>query len=120
MKMRETSRAQDKKLVVNNYQNNGSRDGDSPAAYRYTECKLSKAGEDMLADIKKNAVDEKEIYSLYYDKKELIKYAPSHRILAMNRGENEGVLKIKLEHDSEKYLNYNVYKKVIKNINADI
>lgn len=57
MKMRETSRAQDKKLVVNNYQNNGSRDGDEPAAYRYTECKLSKIGEEMLSDIKKDTVD---------------------------------------------------------------
>ena len=37
--------------------NNGSRDGDEPAAYRYTECKLSKIGEEMLTDIKKNAVD---------------------------------------------------------------
>ena len=37
--------------------NNGSRDGDEPAAYRYTECKLSKTGEEMLADIKKNTVD---------------------------------------------------------------
>ena len=72
----------------------------------------------IVSSIKKNAVDEKEVYSLYYDKKELIKYAPSHRILAMNRGENEGVLKIKLEHDIEKFLNYNVYRKVIKNINA--
>ena len=37
--------------------NNGSRDGYEPAAYRYTECKLSKMGEEMLADIKKNTVD---------------------------------------------------------------
>ena len=37
--------------------NNGSRDGDEPAAYRYTECKLSKTGEEMLADIKKNTAD---------------------------------------------------------------
>lgn len=37
--------------------NNGSRDGDPPAAQRYTECKLSKMGEEMLADIKKNTVD---------------------------------------------------------------
>ena len=37
--------------------NNGSRDGDPAAAYRYTECKLSKMGEEMLADIKKNTVD---------------------------------------------------------------
>lgn len=57
MKMKETSRVQDKKLVDNNNQNNGSRDGDEPAAYRYTECKLSKAGEEMLADIKKDTID---------------------------------------------------------------
>lgn len=37
--------------------NNGSRDGDPAAAYRYTECKLSKMGEEMLSDIKKNTVD---------------------------------------------------------------
>ena len=37
--------------------NNGSRDGDEPAAYRYTECKLSKMGEEMLADIKKDTAD---------------------------------------------------------------
>ena len=37
--------------------NNGSRDGYEPAASRYTECKLSKAGEEMLSDIKKNTVD---------------------------------------------------------------
>lgn len=55
--MKETSRVQDKKLVDNNNQNNGSRDGDEPAAYRYTECKLSKAGEEMLADIKKDTID---------------------------------------------------------------
>ena len=37
--------------------NNGSRDGDEPASMRYTECKLSKMGEEMLADIKKDTVD---------------------------------------------------------------
>ena len=37
--------------------NNGSRDGDPAAAYRYTECKLSKMGEEMLADIKKDTVN---------------------------------------------------------------
>lgn len=43
--------------------NNGSRDGDSPAAYRYTECKLSKMGEDMLREIKKDAVDWQPAYT---------------------------------------------------------
>lgn len=43
--------------LIDFHGNNGSRDGDEPAAYRYTECKLSKIGEEMLADIKKNTVD---------------------------------------------------------------
>lgn len=37
--------------------NNGSRDGDEPASMRYTECKLSKLGEEMLRDIKKDCID---------------------------------------------------------------
>ena len=61
--MGEIPRAQDKKPMVNNYQNNGSRDGDSAAAYRYTECKLSKVGEEMLSDIKKNTVDWQNAYT---------------------------------------------------------
>ena len=47
----------------------------------------------IVSNIKKNAVDEKQVYTLYYDKREMIKYIPSHRILAINRGENEDVLK---------------------------
>ncbi|MBU0546759.1 MAG: DNA gyrase subunit A [Patescibacteria group bacterium] len=37
--------------------NFGSIDGDSPAAYRYTEAKLAKIGEEMLKDIEKDTVD---------------------------------------------------------------
>ena len=43
--------------LIDFHGNNGSRDGDEAAAYRYTECKLSKLGEEMLNDIKKNTVD---------------------------------------------------------------
>ena len=43
--------------LIDFHGNNGSRDGDEPAAYRYTECKLSKIGEEMLADIKKDTID---------------------------------------------------------------
>lgn len=37
--------------------NRGSRDGDEPAAYRYTECRLAKIAEATLANIKKDTVD---------------------------------------------------------------
>lgn len=43
--------------------NFGSIDGDSAAAYRYTECRLTKLAEEMLADIDKDTVD----YTPNYD-----------------------------------------------------
>ena len=49
--------------LISFHGNNGSRDGHEPAAYRYTECKLSKAGEEMLADIKKNTCDWQPAYT---------------------------------------------------------
>ena len=61
--------------LIDFHGNNGSRDGDSPAAYRYTECKLSKAGEEMLADIKKNAVDWQLAYT---DEEEEPTYLPGN------------------------------------------
>jgi DNA gyrase subunit A len=42
--------------------NFGSIDGDPPAAQRYTECRLSKIGEETLKDIEKNTVDFTENY----------------------------------------------------------
>ncbi|MFZ5559742.1 MAG: DNA gyrase subunit A, partial [Patescibacteria group bacterium] len=43
--------------LVDGQGNWGSVDGDAPAAQRYTECKLSKLGEEMLKDIEKETVD---------------------------------------------------------------
>lgn len=43
--------------LINGQGNWGSIDGDSPAAMRYTECRLSKIGEAMLNDIEKETVD---------------------------------------------------------------
>ena len=46
--------------LIHGQGNFGSIDGDPPAAYRYTECKLERMAEDMLADIEKNTVDMQE------------------------------------------------------------
>ncbi len=48
--------------LINGQGNFGSIDNDPPAAQRYTECKLSKAGEKMLQDIAKDTVDFRENY----------------------------------------------------------
>ncbi|HOW98765.1 MAG TPA: DNA gyrase subunit A [Kiritimatiellia bacterium] len=44
-------------LLIDGQGNFGSIDGDPPAAYRYTECRLEQLAEEMLADIDKNTVD---------------------------------------------------------------
>jgi len=43
--------------LIDGQGNFGSVDGDPPAAYRYTECRMSRISEEMLADIDKDAVD---------------------------------------------------------------
>ncbi len=50
--------------------------------------------------------EEKSNYEMYYDYQEAIKYIPSHRILAINRGEKEDFLKVKIEKPEEKILQY--------------
>ena len=57
--------------------------------------------------------DEKSNYEMYYDYSELVCRIPSHRILAINRGEKEDFLKVKLEKKEEKIL-YFIEKDVIK------
>ncbi|TAN37786.1 MAG: DNA gyrase subunit A [Verrucomicrobia bacterium] len=44
-------------MLVDGQGNFGSIDGDPPAAYRYTECRLNRPAEELLADIEKNTVD---------------------------------------------------------------
>ena len=44
-------------LLIDGQGNFGSVDGDPPAAYRYTECRLARLAEEMLADIEKETVD---------------------------------------------------------------
>lgn len=48
---------------------------------------------------KKNAVDENETFAMYYDYSEPLKRLANHRILAMNRGEKEKILAIKIDMD---------------------
>ena len=57
--------------------------------------------------------EEKSNYEMYYEYQEAIKYIPSHRILAINRGEKEEFIKVKLEKPEDKILNY-IEKDIIK------
>lgn len=46
-----------REVLIEMHGNNGSMDGDPPAAMRYTEARLSKVSEELLADIEKETVD---------------------------------------------------------------
>ena len=68
----------------------------------------------IKSKLKKNANDENKTYDMYYDYEERIKYIKPHRILALNRGENEGVLSVSIEYDKERVLDF-LEKRIIKN-----
>ena len=68
----------------------------------------------IKSKLKKNAKDENKTYDMYYDYEEKIKYIKPHRILALNRGENDGVLSVSIENDKERTLEY-LEKRIIKN-----
>lgn len=58
--------------------------------------------------------DDRNNYEMYYEYKEPIKSIPSHRILAINRGEKEQVLQVKLNFNDERVINY-LEKNILKN-----
>lgn len=58
----------------------------------------------LLSQVVKNKEAEGEKYETYFDYREDVKHLPSHRILAMLRGEKEGFLKIRVAVDEEEAL----------------
>lgn len=76
------------------------------AKYRqYTKNLINKTGI-LTTKLKKNAVDEKGIYAMYYDYSERIKNLREHRILAINRGEKEKILSVSFDIDKERFYDY--------------
>ncbi len=60
----------------------------------------------IVTEIKKDAEDEKEIFQMYYDYNEQVKQIANHRVLAINRGEKENVLKVTIEPPIDDILTY--------------
>lgn len=56
--------------------------------------------------VTKNSNEEKSVYDMYYDYSESVKTIAPHRVLAINRGEKEDFLKVKVEINNEKVINY--------------
>lgn len=70
----------------------------------------------IKSKIKKNAVDEKKTYEMYYEYQEEVKSIKPHRVLALNRGEKEDVLSVSLEVDKNKIYSF-LESKMIKKEN---
>ena len=68
----------------------------------------------LCSKLKKDAQDELKVYEMYYQYEESIKKARPHRIMALNRGEKEGVLSVSIQVDKEKIIEY-LRKKLVKN-----
>ena len=96
-----------------------SEDISDDASYRkYIKNLIVKFGYIKSIEIKK---DEKDTYGKYSDYAELISTIPPHRILALNRGENEKCLKVNLDYDLNEIIDFLSKKeKINTNINKEI
>lgn len=71
----------------------------------------------VVSTVKDEEADEKGVFEMYYDYSEPIKSVVSHRVLAMNRGEKEKILKVALEVDEEQIFAY-LMKQIVKDSSA--
>lgn len=69
--------------------------------------------------VSKNASEEDSVYSNYYDFCSAVNKIQSHQILALNRGEKEGFLKVSVEVDTDKALNLLYNSILVKGTNAE-
>ena len=68
----------------------------------------------LVCKLKKDASDPKKVYEMYYDYKEQVKNLKPHRVLAINRAENEKIITVNIDVDVENILGY-LESKIIKN-----
>lgn len=80
------------------------------ARLRNTFLRYSRISTQLIPD----KVDEDEKYRIYYNANELLAKAPSHRILAMLRGEEEGILRVHIAPDETRTLD-DLKHRIIKN-----
>ncbi|WP_062240166.1 Tex family protein [Fictibacillus sp. FJAT-27399] len=73
----------------------------------------------LQTSLKKNGEDEKKVYEMYYEYTEPVQKIVPHRILAVNRGEKEDVLKVDIEAPSEKIIE-RLNRTVIKNSSSPV
>lgn len=83
------------------------------AAYRQFIRDLTFKQGRIVSLVKAEEKDEKQVFAMYYEYEEPINKVLPHRILAVNRGEKEDVLRVTIKPPAERVLSY-LYKQVIK------
>lgn len=73
----------------------------------------------LTSKVKKKNPDEKRVYEMYYDYKELVSQIKPHRVLALNRGEAENVLSLSFVYDEEEVIR-TIKKQVLHTTNEEI
>ncbi|WP_026314611.1 Tex family protein [Heyndrickxia acidiproducens] len=69
----------------------------------------------MLSSTVKDAEkDAKKVFEMYYEYEEPVRKVVPHRVLALNRGEKEGIIRVSLQADAARILDY-LYRQVVKN-----
>ncbi|MCB0208328.1 MAG: RNA-binding transcriptional accessory protein [Anaerolineae bacterium] len=58
----------------------------------------------LVVKLSDKANDERGVYEAYYDYREELRNIPPHRLLAINRGEREGILKVKLDAPDDDFI----------------
>lgn len=71
----------------------------------------------IVSKMKKKAEDQYKIFEMYYSYSESVKMIKPHRILALNRGENENVLSVDVDIDTNDILSY-IEDRIVKNKNS--
>jgi protein Tex len=69
--------------------------------------------------VKNEEKDEKNVFEMYYEYREPVSKVVPHRVLAMNRGEKEDVIKVNIQPDADAILQY-MQRQVIKNIQSTV
>lgn len=88
------------------------------AAFREFIRKYTRYNGMLTSVVKPKADDEKQVYQMYYDYNEKYNGVLPHRVLALNRGEKEGVLNVKIEVADEPAVNYMVKNMVDERVPA--
>ena len=89
---------------------------DEPKYRRWIRRLFATRGE-LYSTVKDESLDEKHVYAMYYNYKEPVNEIKLHRVLALNRGESEKVLKVGILADDERVYKF-LAKQVITNPNS--